>query len=93
VLRHGVGVVDVDRAIEEPPDIGRAALRAAYIGELAGAPKRYLCDWHAIWDTAERRVLDFSDPFATTAEWRPWSAGVGDLRALQLRVLAGFAGD
>ncbi|MBM3320566.1 MAG: proteasome accessory factor PafA2 family protein [Candidatus Eisenbacteria bacterium] len=73
VLRHRVpDLGDVDRALHEPPERGRARIRGREVRRLAGEPRNgYLCDWDRIGDIRRRQVLDLSDPYAESAEWKP----------------------
>ena len=66
---HVVGIGDVDRAAQEPPAAGRAALRGRLVRELHRDASRYECDWAIVRDQRENRVIDLGDPYATTAEW------------------------
>lgn len=70
VLAHGtVTPAEVERAVEEPPAVGRARVRGAYIRQLSGRGGRYSCDWRGVRDEKTHRFLDLSDPFATGARW------------------------
>lgn len=70
-LRHRlIDPADVRRALDRPPEVGRASLRGEWVRRLAEGRGRYLCDWMRIWDQKEGRYLDLSDPFAEQAEWR-----------------------
>jgi tetratricopeptide (TPR) repeat protein len=68
---------EVDRAVAEPPAVGRARLRGVQVGLLSGQGVRYSCDWRGVWDQDTQRTIDLSDPFATQAEWGSW-IGPGD---------------
>jgi proteasome accessory factor A len=71
VLSHRVpGVDHFEDAIVSPPPYGRARLRGEVVKRLAGQNGRYLCDWQAVWDQVDSRVLDLSDPFSTEEHWR-----------------------
>lgn len=75
-LRHRqVDPADVRRALEEPPQVGRARVRGEWVRRLAGAPRSgpYMCDWMRIWDPWSGRCLDLSDPFSQEARWKGWS--------------------
>jgi proteasome accessory factor A len=63
---------EVDRAVEEPPAVGRARVRGAEVRRLSGRPGRYSCDWRGIWDHDEQRAIDLTDPFAKRANWKEW---------------------
>lgn len=67
---HMPGVDRIEDAVTAPPFNGRARLRGEIIHRLSGNNGRYLCDWQAIWDQVEHRVLDLSDPFSTEERWR-----------------------
>jgi hypothetical protein len=84
VLRHRVpDLGDVDRAVHEPPERGRARVRGREVRRLAGEPRNgYLCDWDRIADIRGKRMLDLSDPYAERAEWKP----VGDRPPLRERL-------
>jgi len=76
VLRHHVeGVDDVDDAVCNPPSVGRARIRGECVKRFASEGGRYSCEWQSIFDAQEERVLDLSDPFATTEAWNPLSKG------------------
>src|SRR5579862_6532101 len=66
---HVVGMGDIDRAVEEPPAGNRAALRGRLVRELQQDTYRYECDWSGVYDQLENRVIDLSDPYATSAAW------------------------
>ncbi len=69
-LRHNLpGVENIDQAIEDPPAVGRAKLRAAAIREFAHRRAEMGCDWDSIHDFVNDRFLDMSDPWADQAEW------------------------
>jgi proteasome accessory factor A len=73
VLSHSApGVSGVARAVSDPPATGRAKIRGDTIREL-GATAELRCDWMHLWDLTGRRVLELSDPFASTASWRTLS--------------------
>ncbi len=70
-LHHAVdGVGDIESAMVQPPGRNRARVRSHWIQQLAKNNGRYSCDWRGIWDTEQGRVLDFSDPFCSEAQWR-----------------------
>jgi hypothetical protein len=54
----------------EPPDGGRARLRGEAIRQCFPERERYRCDWQGLLDEYQRRILDLSDPFATSSSWR-----------------------
>jgi hypothetical protein len=88
VLDHGVeGIGDVAAALETPPAVGRARLRGEYVRRLAGDGGRYVCDWASLRDLTGRRRLDLGDPFATRAEWRPWSPHRNEVLAAMARAI------
>jgi proteasome accessory factor A len=71
VLSHRVpGVDHFEDAVAGPPPYGRARIRGEVIARLAGQNERYICDWQAVWDQVDSRVLDLSDPFSTEEHWR-----------------------
>ncbi len=71
VLTHHVpGVDNIEHAIANPPAIGRARLRGEVVRRFAGHNGQYRCDWQSVWDQAQRRLLDLSDPFAAEEHWR-----------------------
>ena len=70
VRSHGVpGVDNIEHAMLHPPAEGRARLRGETIRRLAGT-RKIMCDWQRLWDGAECRALDLSDPFEGTERWR-----------------------
>jgi proteasome accessory factor A len=76
VLSHRIGNLgSIDEAVRNPPAVGRAAIRGRYVRELNGDFGRYVCDWNAIYDRGQGRMLDLQNPFATEAAWRPWNLG------------------
>jgi tetratricopeptide (TPR) repeat protein len=60
----------VEDAIVEPPAGARAEARGHAIRELHRERSRYWCRWDGIIDRKQERILDLSDPFATSARWR-----------------------
>ena len=75
-LRHRVlDSGQIQRALSEPPSAGRARLRGEWVRRLhCNGGVRYRCGWSGIWDCAEGRQLDLSDPFASEATWGEWAA-------------------
>jgi proteasome accessory factor A len=64
----------VERALFQPPDTGRARLRGEWVQRLqSDRDGRYWCGWTGIRDDVELRQLDLSDPFTSEVEWRDWS--------------------
>lgn len=71
VLDHRVaGVIDVRRAMTEPPPHGRAHLRGVCIKRFAGSNGACYCDWNGVWNGPEQMFLDLSDPLDSTERWR-----------------------
>jgi proteasome accessory factor A len=74
VLQHHYpGVDNFEHAMECPPAIGRAKLRGDCVrrlGSTNSSRRAYICDWAAIWDQAQCRFLDLSDPFVQQADWQ-----------------------
>jgi proteasome accessory factor A len=72
---HFPGVDNFEHAVECPPAVGRANLRGACVRRLAAdsAANAYACDWAAIWDRAQSRFLDLSDPFSQQESWKSFS--------------------
>jgi hypothetical protein len=68
---HYPGVDNFEHAMEHPPQIGRAHLRGNCVRRLGTSPERsaYACDWSAIWNKTQRRLLDLSDPFNQHENW------------------------
>jgi len=88
LLGHHVdGVGDVEGAMTTPPPAGRAKVRGAAIGELAGRRGCVSADWQSVRDLTGRRWLDLSDPFAEEVSWQPEA-----LPPIQQRLLAGAEG-
>jgi hypothetical protein len=42
---------------------------------LAGDSRNFKADWLAVWDLKQRCYVDLSDPFESSAEWRPAKTG------------------
>src|SRR5205085_5003741 len=53
---------EVERAAEEPPPGGRAALRATTIRAAAG--DGWTCDWEYVWHRPTGACVDLRDPFS-----------------------------
>jgi proteasome accessory factor A len=76
VLRHDAGARTragtSGNGREQPPADTRARVRGEWIGRLwrEGGSGRYRGDWSGLWDEVSGRMLDLSDPFAVTADWR-----------------------
>jgi hypothetical protein len=71
VLDHRISEEDdIERAMTEPPNSGRAQVRGNVIRRLAGVPN-VRCDWQSVVNRAEAKVLDLSDPFTREELWRP----------------------
>ena len=71
VLEHRVvGAGEIERAMTEPPEGGRAWIRGQVVRRLTGVPEAR-CDWQQIIDFKEQKALDLSDPFVLTETWRP----------------------
>jgi hypothetical protein len=93
VLTHHVAGVDgIEDAIERPPDVPRARRRGELVRQLCSQKERYSCDWRGVWDHRSGRMVDLSDPFAASSEWKECSDDdLGSLRRLHARVRAHFA--
>jgi hypothetical protein len=83
LLRHHVpGVDNIEHAVSHPPTSGRAQVRGEVIArltqgsgtEVASSTEHMVADWQGIWDLAQRRFIDLSDPFESSDEWRPMNA-------------------
>ncbi len=73
VLNHRiVDDTEIEGAMETAPRSGRGRLRGERIRQLAPHRKRYECHWQRIVDHERNQLLDFSDPFAETANWSQW---------------------
>jgi len=89
VLHHHIpGVDNFDHAREFPPAVGRAALRGDCVrrlGSINSSRQGCVCDWGAIWDQAQDRFLDLSDPFGQHADWKAVSreSGAGPVPFLE----------
>ncbi len=71
VLEHRFsGVDNIPHAQENPPAIGRAAVRGACIRRVAGQNGRFAAEWDGVWDLQEGNRLDLSDPFCARENWR-----------------------
>ena len=74
VLEHRFeGVDNIEHAMANPPEIGRAHLRGECIRRFHRNGSNYRCDWRGVWDFQEGRFLDLSDPFAAEEKWTPLS--------------------
>lgn len=70
---HFPGVDNFEHAREFPPAIGRANLRGECVrrlGNINASREGCICDWAAIWDQAQNRFLDLSEPFLQQADWK-----------------------
>ena len=101
VLRHRIPEIDrIDEVRTAPPRDTRARLRGEQVARLwrgDGTPRGYRCAWEHIWDQKRGRVLDLSDLFATSAEWRaaedvPEFGGLDELAAARRFLRAHTAG-
>lgn len=80
-LQHCVPGVDrIERAVTEPPAVGRARLRGECIKRFSRDPANYSCDWTGILDERNHRFLDLADPFAAVETW-------GDLPKPEVQVV------
>jgi proteasome accessory factor A len=61
--------------LENPPPVGRVALRAALIHQLSGTAGRYLCDWEGVIDQETALFADLKNPYETRIRWRPIEEG------------------
>lgn len=55
---------EIQRAITEPPQGSRAALRGQCIRQFHGSPN-HVCDWEFILNTADNTSIDLRNPFET----------------------------
>ena len=79
LLTHQMlGAGDVERALTQPPAMGRAQVRGKCILRLAGSNRRYACSWQKIVDRREKRTLDLLDPFETEERWVNQPSSDGD---------------
>jgi proteasome accessory factor A len=83
------GVIDVDAAIEQPPDTTRAWLRGVAVRRLAGSGADWVCDWTRISSDTENTYLDLGDPFETEERWLPLRISRGREPAAGARAAAG----
>ena len=71
-LDHQVdGVESIEQAMITPPRDGRARLRGEAIQRLSSDHSQGACEWSAVWDYSNLRMLDLSDPFASEESWVP----------------------
>jgi Pup-ligase protein len=75
LTHHVTGVDRIEDAIINPPPYGRARVRGEVIARLGGGGRRHFCDWEGVWDRANARFLDLSDPFSTDERWRAAEEG------------------
>ncbi len=59
---------EIEWAKTMPPSKGRAVVRGNAVRELHGQPGA-TCTWQSVTDSKNRRSLDLSDPFCSTAKW------------------------
>ena len=72
VLDHRVsGIDNVEYAMRNPPNRGRAKVRGAVVRRLAGD---FDGDWYCCWDrvlsTRHGRTLDLTNPFTEVEDWQ-----------------------
>ncbi|MCL4180055.1 MAG: proteasome accessory factor PafA2 family protein [Verrucomicrobia bacterium] len=71
VLAHRFpGVDNIEHAVANPPNFGRALLRGRAVRGLSQRGAHASCDWQGVWDLETNRFLDLSDPFAETERWK-----------------------
>ena len=63
------GVDNIEHAMACPPATGRAKLRGEFIRRTGASEGRYSCDWAAIYDNQEDRMLDLRDPWTSDEKW------------------------
>jgi len=89
VLNHRVSCVgDFERARTEPPSAGRAHIRGRVIRRLANERGAWRCDWQFIVNSADNRVLDLSNPFATEETWNEYTETEADTHRDRSRFLS-----
>ena len=72
VLEHRfAGVDNIPHALENPPAIGRAAIRGACIRRVSGQKGKFAAEWDGVWDTGDGNHLDLTDPFCRSEKWGP----------------------
>lgn len=71
ILEHHVsGVDNIEHAGRHPPGKSRAKIRGAVVRRLAGYEDGgWVCYWDRIFSQKYGRMLDLSDPFATSEVW------------------------
>jgi hypothetical protein len=74
-LRHRVGDLDIEGAMESPPPDTRAWVRGNAIRRLNAKRTPYLARWTGIHDVDGRQELDLADPLETEERWRACSPG------------------
>lgn len=61
--------ISVDRAMQEPPDDTRAALRGRFVTRALAAGAQFSCDWtHLTLTSPQRREVILLDPFDATPD-------------------------
>jgi hypothetical protein len=73
-LEHGidgVGSLDIERAMSEPPLRTRARLRGDTIARLAHENGWFEGDWTGLWNRDRNTRLDLRDPFEAQERWVP----------------------
>jgi len=74
VLDHRVaGVDNIEHAVANPPQLGRARIRGEAIRRLSPRGSQYSCDWSAIYSATERRMLDLSEPWTAQENWKSYN--------------------
>jgi hypothetical protein len=66
---HFAGVDNITHALENPPAVGRAAIRGRCIRRVAGQNGRFAAEWDGVMDLQEGRQLDLHDPFCNAENW------------------------
>jgi proteasome accessory factor A len=68
---------EIQDAVYNPPQSGRARKRGGYIRQMSNERLRYRCAWQRIYDRGQKRTLNLADPFGEIAEF--WEPGTGSV--------------
>jgi hypothetical protein len=80
VLSHRFpGVDNVEHALANPPALGRARCRGEFVQRHAAENSRYSASWTGVFDAAEQKMLDLSEPFPEAPQWKSMPRGAPDV--------------
>jgi proteasome accessory factor A len=80
VLTHHVSRIDnLEAAMTQPPQVGRARVRGNAVKQFAGRRGHYQCDWQGVFDVTARRVMDLSEPLESAERWIRFDEAPGNV--------------